>query len=107
LGWDAVDAAASARKVIAGRVSRERFTARRMNGAKARRSQLAKTGGCVRQNRVDPTPVAGAKLPVAAAIRPDRFSLKPAATVTRRIRRRGEHGISRKTIAWGMPECFR
>jgi hypothetical protein len=35
LGWDVVDAAASARKVIAGRVSRERFTARRMNGAEA------------------------------------------------------------------------
>jgi hypothetical protein len=28
-------------------------------------------------------------------------------TVTRRIRRRGEHGISRKAIARGMPECFR
>jgi hypothetical protein len=48
--------------------------ARQMNDAKARRSLLAETGGCVRQNRVDPTPVAGAKLPVAAAIRPDRFS---------------------------------
>jgi hypothetical protein len=43
-----------------------------MNGAKARRSLLAKTGGCVRQNRVDLTPVAGAKLPVAIPIRPDR-----------------------------------
>ena len=50
-GWDAVDAAALARKVIAGRVSRERFTARRTNGAIR-----------VRQNRVVPTPVAGAKL---------------------------------------------
>ena len=28
-------------------------------------------------------------------------------TVTRRIRRRGEHGISRKTIARGMPGDFR
>jgi hypothetical protein len=26
-------------------------------------------------------------------------------TVTKRIRRRGEHGISRKTIAQGMPDC--
>jgi hypothetical protein len=34
-------------------------------------------------------------------------AIKPAATVTRRIRRRGERGISRKTIARGMPECFR
>src|SRR6266436_6175241 len=32
-------------------------------------------------------------------------NLNPSATVTRRIRRRGEHGISRKTIARGMPEC--
>jgi hypothetical protein len=28
-------------------------------------------------------------------------------TVTRRIRRRGERGISRKTIVQGMPECLR
>ena len=46
-----MDAAASARKVIAGRaLPRERFTARRTNDA-----------CCVRQNRVVPTPVAGAK----------------------------------------------
>ena len=68
--------------------------------------RLAKTG-CVRQKRVVPAPVAGVKLSVADAIQPDRFSLKPAATVTRRIRRRGERAISRKAIAWGMPECFR
>jgi hypothetical protein len=30
-------------------------------------------------------------------------NLNPRMTVTRRIRRRGEHGISRKTIARGMP----
>ncbi len=29
----------------------------------------------------------------------------PPATVTRRIRRRGEHGISRQTIVQGMPGC--
>jgi len=34
-------------------------------------------------------------------------AIKPAATVTRRIRRRGEHGISRKAIAQGMPDCLR
>ena len=34
-----------------------------------------------------------------------RPAIKPAATVTRRIRRRGEHGISRKATAQGMPEC--
>ncbi len=32
-----------------------------------------------------------------------RQDLNPRMTVTRRIRRRGEHGISRKTIARGMP----
>ena len=38
---------------------------------------------------------------------PDRVrsAANPQATVTRRIRRRGEHGISRKTIAQGMPDC--
>ena len=36
-----------------------------------------------------------------------RSAANPSATVTRRIRRRGEHGISRKAIAQGRPECFR
>ena len=38
---------------------------------------------------------------------PDRVwqNLNPLATVTRRIRRRGERGISRKTIAQGVPDC--
>ncbi len=34
-----------------------------------------------------------------------RSAANSLATVTRRIRRRGEHGISRKAIAQGMPEC--
>ena len=34
-----------------------------------------------------------------------RQAFNPSATVTRRIRRRGEHGISRKATAQGMPEC--
>jgi hypothetical protein len=34
-------------------------------------------------------------------------TFNPPMTVTRGIRRRGEHGISRKAIARGMPECFR
>jgi hypothetical protein len=63
-GWDAVDAAASARKVIAGR-------ARLVSDRPARRTNGA---GCVRQNRVVPTPVAGAKLPVADTIQPDAIS---------------------------------
>jgi hypothetical protein len=52
------------------------------DGYQARRSLVAKTG-CVRQNRVVPTPVAGAKLSVASSIQPDRPAFKPAATVTR------------------------
>ena len=89
-----MDAAASARKVVAGRFDRERALARKTNGV-----------CCVRQNRVVPTPVAGAKLSVAISIQPDRSAIKPAATVTRRIRRRGEHGISRKAITQGMPDA--
>jgi hypothetical protein len=34
-----------------------------------------------------------------------RQSFNPSATVTKRIRRRGEHAISRRTIAQGMSEC--
>jgi len=41
-------------------------------GANARMSLLAKTGGCVRQNRVVPAPVAGVKL--TEARRPNRVS---------------------------------
>src|SRR6185437_14386217 len=59
----------------------------------------------VRQNRVVPTPVAGAKLPVAHSIRPDRSAIKPAVMEARGIRLQGERGISRQPIAQGMPEC--
>src|SRR5207237_8082733 len=38
-------------------------------------------------------------------IQPDRRAIKPAATEARRIRLRGERGISRQPIAQGMPEC--
>ena len=74
----------------------ERFTARRTNGA-----------CCVRQNRVVLASVADVK--PAEMRRPNRAwtSLHPLATVTKRIRRRGEHSISRKTIAQGMPDCLR
>ena len=70
-----MDAAASARNGVAGRVSRERSTGAQDDGAKARRSLVwPKTGCCVRQNRVVLAPVAGAKLSVASSIRPDRNS---------------------------------
>jgi hypothetical protein len=77
------------------------------DGYQARRSLLAKTGR-VRQNRVVLTPVAGAKSVEASRAQPG--PAKPpirVMTVTRRIRRRGERGISRKTIAQGMPDCLR
>ena len=60
----------------------------------------------VRQNRVVLTPVAGAKSAVASS-NPTGVeeSLNPPTTVTRRIRRRGEPGISRKAITQGMPDA--
>ena len=67
---------------------------------RARRTALS-----VRQNRVVPTPVAGAKLSVANLIQPDRSVIKPTATEARRIRLRGERGISRKAIAQGTSGC--
>ena len=92
-----MDAAASARNGIAGRLQRrERFTARRTNDAKAYGKTVWSwhpllVSSCrwlIRSNRIG-------------------MAIKPAATVTRRIRRRGERGISRKAIAQGMPECLR
>jgi hypothetical protein len=60
----------------------------------------------VRQNRVVLTPVAGAKSAVAIS-NPTGIEQpqNPPTTVTRRIRRRGEHGISRKAITQGMPDA--
>jgi hypothetical protein len=70
------------------------------------RRRLAKTGGCVRQNRVVLAPVAGVKSAEVLKAQPGfRKTANSPTTVTRRIRRRGERGISRKTIAQGMPGC--
>jgi hypothetical protein len=97
-GRDAVDVKSVRRATaVAGRDEPcERCAACRMIGA-----------FCVRQNRVVLAPVAGAKF--AEARRPDRAdkTFNPRVTVTTRTRRRGEHGISRKTIARGMPGDFR
>jgi hypothetical protein len=89
-GWDAVDAAASARKVIAGRVSRERAT-----GAQDERRWLRTAKPCGPDTRC------------WCQVERRRSQLNPPTTVTRRIRRRGEQGISRKAIAQGMPDCLR
>jgi hypothetical protein len=59
----------------------------------------------VRQNRVVLASVADVKLPVASLIRPDRSVIKPAAMEAKGIRLQGELGISRQTIAQGMPAC--
>ena len=49
--------------------------------------------------------MADVKLPVANLIQPDRSAIKPAAMEAKGIRLQGELGISRQTIAQGMPEC--
>jgi hypothetical protein len=59
----------------------------------------------VRQNRVVLASVADVKLPVANLIQPDRSAIKPAAMEAKGIRLQGELGISRQTIAQGMPAC--
>jgi hypothetical protein len=64
-GWDAVDAAASARKMIAGRAFRL------VSDRPARKTNDAI---CVRQNRVVLASVADAKLSVANSTQPDQVS---------------------------------
>jgi hypothetical protein len=60
-----------------------------------RQNLLAETGR-VRLNRVVLAPVAGVKLAEIGEARPGlRWIAHPSATVTRRIRRRGDHGIRR------------
>jgi hypothetical protein len=87
-----VDAAASSANGIAGQTS----VCERTAGATDERHC------CVRQNRVVLAPVAGVKSAEVflGPTGPDK-AFNPLTTVTRRIRRRGEHGISRKTIAQG------
>ncbi len=67
---------------------------------------LDEDGCCVRQNRVVLASVADATPCGDASAQPglDKSSIREA-TVTKRIRRRGERGISRQPIAQGMPEC--
>ena len=69
--------------------------------------QVFGEGGCVRQNRVVLAPVAGVKSAEVLRAQPGWIAANSLATVTRRIRRRGERGISRKAIAQGMSDCLR
>src|SRR6266403_1361705 len=64
---------------------------------------LAETEGCGRRRRVVLAPVAGVKFAEASRPTGHRQNLNPRTTVTRRIRRRGEHEISRKPLRAGMP----
>jgi len=95
-GGDAVDAAASARKCVRRAVFRER--ARRAG----RTTQARTAKPCGSDTRCWCQAAGGEFDPTGFD-----SAIKPAVTVTRRIRRRGERGISRKAIARGMPECFR
>jgi hypothetical protein len=60
--------------------------------------------GCVRQSRVVLAPVASSR---RRNVDPTGFwqSFNPPAMEAKGIRLQGEHGISRQTIAQGMPEC--
>jgi hypothetical protein len=108
VGWDAVDAAASARSGVAGRVPRERSTGaqdeRRQSPAKpfGEDGWLRTAKACGPGTRCWCQVGGGFVGPTGF----DKTANSPT-TVTRRIRRRGERAISRKAIAQGMPECLR
>jgi hypothetical protein len=118
--WDAVDAAASVRDGIAGRVCpvsdivsarRRRQCPVELFGCRRglpRRSPWAKTGRLRTAKACGPgtrcwCQVGGGD--VGPTGRDKTFN--PPMTVTRRIRRRGERAISRKTIAQGRPDALR
>jgi hypothetical protein len=91
-----VDAAASSRKAIAGRIqTRERST-----DAQDERRFLRTAKPCGPGTRCWCQVRGGFVSPTGSG-----KTVNPLTTVTRRIRRRGERGISRKAIAQGMPEC--
>ena len=79
---------------LQGGATRERFTSRTMNGAIAYGKTVwfwhpwlvSSRRWRNRSNRIG-------------------LAIKPAAMEARGIRLQGEHGISRKAIAQGMPEC--
>ena len=82
--------------MIAGRFFRER-------SSRARRTMLMRTAkACGSGTRCWCQIGGGIASPTGS-----RNTVNPPVTVTRRIRRREERAISRKTIARGMSECFR
>jgi hypothetical protein len=101
-----------------GSLIRERFTARGTNGAvlafgETRRT-CTKPGEAFGEDGLRTAKPCGPGTRCWCQVRegevaqPGRpFAVNSLTTVTRRIRRRGEHGISRQAIAQGMPDCLR
>ncbi len=111
-----MDAAASRVRCVRRAVFRERATARRTSGAESAFAKTSVDGYQTRRGFWCRRAAYGKTvwswhpllmLRLAEMRRPNRAwtNLNPQTTVTRRIRRRGEHGISRKAIAQGMPDC--
>jgi hypothetical protein len=91
-----------------GRGSVERETESQGGFSVSDRVQADERRRRVRQNRVVLAPVAGAKSAEVFASPTGRDkAFNPPMTVTRRIRRRGERDISRKTTAQGRPDVLR
>jgi hypothetical protein len=94
-GWDAVDAAALARRFVRRAVSVSECR-------RAGRTALLRTA-----KPCGPGTRCWCQVREGEAARPGRpFAVNLRTTVTRRTRRRGERGISRQPIAQGMPECL-
>ena len=89
----------------AGRASR--FSQGGLYKACERRPRADERRGRGRQSRVVLAPVAGVK-PAEVLRNPTGFqrAFNPPAMEAKGIRLQGEHGISRKPIAQGMPGCF-
>ena len=74
--------------------------------AHERRPRADERRDCGRQSRVVLAPVAGVKPAEMLRAQPGFAKIfNPPATEAKGIRLRGEHGISRKSIAQGMPGC--
>ena len=90
--------------VAAARRARKKFSQGELAHERRPRADERRDRG--RQSRVVLAPVAGVK-PAEVLRNPTGFrqTFNPPATEARGIRLRGEHGISRKPIAQGMPGC--
>ena len=98
LGRDAVDAVSVGRDDIAGRSDRERCSKR------ARRTALMRTA---KSCGPDTPTLVSSFVRSRASPTGRRCAIIHGATVAKKPGHRGERAISRKTIAWGMPDVFR